>query len=265
MSANPAAAGQAPAAAGLEHFTARRPLTADADRWLKDGLARMMPDLAMADLFRMRPCLFQETDDLVVATDPVSGGPLGALGTRWLRTRSGVRFLHIAVQFIAASWRGGTLFADCWLTLLKQLVQAGEFPRVSALKTYNPVAYCAMRSYGRLPGSAFFPEIAGPEDSEIRRLAAEIAAALAPAHSFDHGSGVIAGVGVPRDLYVNRPRCDVAEVNAFFERNTGPGDRVLCVVHVRDPAVEEAIMTMFAKRTGQAGHRAGAAGSPAGG
>lgn len=226
----------------------------------------MMPDLAMADLFRIRPRLFQETDDLVVAVDAASGGPLAALGTRWVKTRSGVLFLHISVQFIAARWRGGTLFADCWLTLLKQLIRAGEFPRISALKTYNPVAYCAMRSYGRLPGAVFFPEVGGrQEDEEIRRLTTEIAAALAPGHPFDHGSGVITGVGVPRHLYIDRPRCDVAEVNAFFEQNTRPGDRVLCVVHVRDPAAEAAIMNLFTRRTDRAGRRTGAAGSTPGG
>ncbi|WP_391530308.1 hypothetical protein, partial [Candidatus Frankia nodulisporulans] len=81
-------------------------------------------------------------------------------------------------------------------------------------------------------------------------LAREIAAALAPHAPFAASSGRLTGIGVPRDLYRTRPRCDDARVNAHFERHTEPGDRILCVVRIPAETVE-AILANFVRRTDQ--------------
>jgi hypothetical protein len=244
------AAGAAPAT-GLLRYSAARPLDAGTDRWLKSGLARALPDLSLDTLFRLRPGLFVETDDLVVAVDGPSGEPVAALGSRWVRTPTGARVLHIGVQFVAQRRRGDTLFGRSWWALLEQVVAGGHFPRISALKTYNPVAYCAMRAYGRLPGAVLFPDLqARRQDERLARLAADVAGVLAPRHRYEPGSGVIRGVGVPRDLYRTRPASDDPEVNGYFGRVTRPGDRVLCVLHVRDPATEAAILELFGRSGG---------------
>lgn len=233
----------------LHRFSADRPLTAADDSWLKRGLARALPDLDLAELFRIRPGLFRETDDLVVAADGGTGDAVAALGSRWVHTGGGVAVLHIGVQFVAQRRRGDTLFGRSWYALLEQVVPSAGFPWVSALKTYNPVAYCAMRAYGRLAGAVLFPDVqARRQDEPLRRLAAEVAGVLAPDHPYDPESGVISRIGVPHDLYRTQPTCADDQVGAYFRRVTRPGDRVLCVLHVRDPAVPAAILQLFGRR-----------------
>ncbi|KJE21618.1 hypothetical protein FF36_04075 [Frankia torreyi] len=249
-----APAGLAPAGAPAGHavvrFSGDCELSPSEDRWLQEGLAAALPDLRMAELFAARPELFREADHLIVGVDRASGQPVSALGASWTATAAGERFLHIGVQFVDARVRRGPVFSTSWLALLEDVVAAGGFPLLSALRTYNPVAYCAMRAYGRLPGAVMYPEV-GPvdQDPDVTRLAGEIAATLAPGAPFDPASGRIAGIGVPRGLYRGRPRCDDAAVNEHFERHTVPGDRILCVVHIRETATVDAIVDNFVRRT----------------
>jgi hypothetical protein len=243
-----------PAAVTVERYSPARPLEPAAERWLQQGLVRALPDLRLDHLFAVRPTLFRDVEDLVVPVDAGTGEPLGALGSRWVCTAGGDRVLHIGVQFVAQRRRGESVFGRSWWALLEQVVRRGGFPRISALKTYNPVAYCAMRAYGRLPGAVLFPDVQRVhQDAPTRALATELAAVLAPGHPYDPDSGVLHGVGVPRDLYRTRPTCDDADVNGYFGRVTRPGDRVLCVLHVRDRATEAAILDLFGRRGGPAG------------
>ncbi|CAJ61063.1 MULTISPECIES: hypothetical protein [Frankia] len=245
-----AATGGAPDGHAVVRFSRDCELRPSEDRWLQAGLAAALPDLRMAELFAARPNLFREADHLIVGVDRVSGQPVSALGASWTATAAGDRFLHIGVQFVDARLRRGPVFSTSWLALLEDVVAAGGFPLLSALRTYNPVAYCAMRAYGRLPGAVMYPEV-GPvdQDPDVTRLAGEISATLAPGAPFDPASGRIAGIGVPRDLYRGRPRCDDEAVNEHFERHTVPGDRILCVVHIRETATVDAIVDNFVRRT----------------
>ncbi len=240
------------------------PLGPSEERWLREGLVAALPDLRMAQLFASRPDLLHEAEHLVVGVERDSGQPVSALGASWEHTTDGRPFLHIGVQFVAATLRGGQVFSTSWLALLEEVIATGGFPVLSALRTYNPVAYCAMRAYGELPGAVMYPRVtrngsapgggsvAGPPDGRdlaMRALAGEIAATLAPGAAFDPASGLLAGIGVPRELYRERPLSADAAVNAHFARYTSPGDRILCAVHVHDPATAEAIGANFESRS----------------
>ncbi|MFL6130530.1 MAG: hypothetical protein ACJ73E_15890 [Mycobacteriales bacterium] len=233
----------------IERWSGTRPLTEEQDRWLKDGMTEVMPDLRMRELLELRPDLFREPEHLVVARDADADVPLAVLGSSWLRTGVGDRFLHIGVQFVAARSRGGDIFRRSWVEHMAAVVAGGHFPVWSALKTFNPVAYCAMRDYGRLPGAVMYPEVqmgSVGRDAELDTVARRIAGTLAPRHRFDPEVGVIRDIGVPRDLYRERPRCRDERVDAHFAEHVAAGDRQLCVVHVRSKRTEDAIMAHFA-------------------
>ncbi|SNQ46510.1 conserved hypothetical protein [Frankia canadensis] len=261
---DPAPTGSVPAPIGADdgllRFSAgRNPLGPAADAWLKAGLARALPDLRMDALFAARPDLFRSAEHLVVCLDTGdgdatgsgdgSGRPVGVLGASWASTADGERFLHIGVQFVARDLRGGAAFSASWLALLDDVVSRAEFPRISVLRTYNPVAYCAMRAYGRLPGAVLYPDPQRERrDARIGDLASRVARALAPGARFDRRSGRLAGIGVPADLYRTRPTSDDDLVNAHFARHTRPGDRILCMVHVRSEQTIQAILDGFSRR-----------------
>lgn len=235
----------------IERWSGTRPLTEEQDRWLKRGMVEVMPDLRMDELVRLRPALFREPEHLVVARDAEADVPLAVLGSSWQFTAAGERFLHIGVQFVAARLRGGDTFRLSWLEHMAAVLASGHFPSWSALKTFNPVAYCAMRDYGRLPGAVMYPEVqmdSPGRDAALDSVAQCIAGALAPAHAFDPAVGVIRGIGVPRDLYRERPHCRDEQVNAHFAEHVAVGDRQLCIVHVRSKETEAAIMAHFAGR-----------------
>ncbi|WP_391531044.1 hypothetical protein, partial [Candidatus Frankia nodulisporulans] len=134
------------------------PLSEAEHHWLRAGLTAALPDLRMDALFEARPDLLREAQHLVVGVERDSGAPVSALGASWAATASGQPFLHIGIQFVGARLRGGQVFATSWLALLEEVIVTGGFPYLAALRTYNPVAYCAMRSYGELPGAALYPE-----------------------------------------------------------------------------------------------------------
>ncbi|MEX5709345.1 hypothetical protein AB1484_13775 [Parafrankia sp. FMc6] len=265
----PASRTPAGGSAGLLRFSAgRNPLNPAADAWLKAGLATALPDLRMDALFAARPDLFRSAQYLVVCLDtgdgsgdadadgseiedrgPGGGRPVGVLGASWASTADGERFLHIGVQFVARDLRGGTAFSASWLALLDDVVGTAEFPRITVLRTYNPVAYCAMRAYGRLPGAVLYPDPQRERrDARIGELASRVAKTLAPGAQFDRRSGRLTGIGVPPDLYRIRPTSDDDLVNAHFARHTRPGDRILCMVHVRSEQTIQAILDGFGRR-----------------
>lgn len=218
------------------------------DTWLKQGLIQELPDVRLDTLLKVRPDLFTSLDHLVLAVNLTDGLPRAVLGSKWAGTAAGTRFLHIAVMFVSQRLRGRDLFARTWLALLDEVINSGGFPRVSVLKTYNPVAFCAMRAYGLLPGTTMYPSLRGEQNGALCRLALEVADVLAPGSEFEPDTGCIRGIGVPRDLYRGRPESNDSEVNAYFERHAHPGDRILCIVQVESPAVEEAIVNGFRGR-----------------
>jgi hypothetical protein len=220
------------------------------DGWLKAGLVAGLPGLRMAELFRRRPRIFHEYEYLVVAVAAGDRVPLAVLAARWQHTSEGLRFLHIGAQFVVDAARGSDVFRQSWRELLAAVCDSGQFPTVSVLKTFNPIAYCAMRAYGRLPGTAMYPDVARPDvDPVLAGMAHEIAQQLAPDHSFDALTGVIRGVGVPADLYRERPSCEDADVNAYFLRHLLPSDRLLTFVLVRTSGTTREIQHRFEPAT----------------
>jgi hypothetical protein len=217
-------------------------LDPEQDAWLKDGLISGLPGLRMAELFIHRPWIFHDHEYLVVAVDVARCCPLAVLAADWHTTGDGLRFLHIGVQFVVEEARGGDIFRLSWRELLAAVCQSGRFPTVSVLKTFNPIAFCAMRAYGRLPGTVMYPDLAEREvDPVLAKMANEIAHELAPDHPFDALTGVIRGVGLPKDLYSQRPTCHDAHVNTYFASHLSPGDRLLTFVLVGSSNAEKEI------------------------
>jgi hypothetical protein len=200
-------------------------------RWLAEGLIHALPRLRMDELFRQRFDMFDEADLISVAV--VDDAVAGALASRWDVLPDGTRFLHITSQFVAERQRHGGIFRMSWRGHFTDLLSGDpQFPETIVLKTYNPVVYCAMRSFGLAPYVRMYPSVTDPQHPSLARLAAAIAAAVSPEHEFHPGSGVIRGAGVPIDLYPELPACRDAEVNAFFAERAGPGDRVLCLLQI---------------------------------
>lgn len=206
-------------------------LTPDALEWLTGGLAAGLPSLRMRGLFTVRVDMFSEADliTVVLAGDTMAG----VLASRWALLDSGPRFLHITSQFVAETHRHGEVFRSCWREHLAELTSGGGgFPFLSALKTYNPVVYCAMRSFTAAPGTTFYPPIDGSRAEGLTLPVAEVARAVAPGRPFDQGTGVITAPGSPGDLYPSMPASRDSAVNDYFARLLRPQDRILCVLSV---------------------------------
>jgi hypothetical protein len=232
-------------------YASDRPLSAEDGQRLQRGLEKAMPDLRIPELFASRPALLTEVEHLVVGAG-ADGQPLSVLGASWKKAEQGQAFLHIAVQFVARSARGTTAFSESWLALLTRLLASSQFPRLSVLKTYNPVAYCAMRTYGALPGASMFPDVTVREqDPELVALGRRLASALDSSAPYDAEIGRLRGIGQPTDLYRSRPTCHDPAVNDYFLRNSSPGDRILCFVDLRNPELEEQILGRFDERARQ--------------
>jgi hypothetical protein len=228
------------------------PAELDADRaaWLVDGLVAALPSLRLRELFALRRDMFTEADLITVAVDQQSDAVVGALCSRWDTTRRGTRFLHVTTQFVGDDYRHGEVFRHSWATHLETICAGpAGFPAVTALKTYNPMVFCAMRALSRVDQVGFYPELDPAADVPpgVATLAEEIAAAIAPGHRFDPRTGVISGVGVPADLYPRLPQSSDPAVNEHFRRTTGPDDRVLCLLTVPTPQAVGDVLRRFVR------------------
>jgi hypothetical protein len=230
-------------------------LTPQALEWLTGGLAAGLPGLQMQGLFAARVDMFSEADliTVIMAGDTMAG----VLASRWARLDSGPRFLHITSQFVAETHRHGAVFRSCWRAHLKELTDGGEgFPFLSALKTYNPVVYCAMRSFTAAPGSTFYPAVDNPgrvPGQPPASLVSEVARALAPGKPFDPATGVIPAAGSPADLYPRMPASRDEAVNAYFARHLRPGDRILCVLDIPpEDGIADMVLRAFGLGDGNA-------------
>ncbi len=210
-----------------------RRLPADTVEWLVAGLVDALPSLKMRELFELRRDMLTDADYIVATVDTSRDQVVGLLTSRWVTLPSRTPCLHVMVQFVGEKYRHGTVFRRSWSRHFSLLLAEGRpFPDVLALKTYNPVAYCAMLAFSGHPDVGFFPGGGTAPEAGLRRLAAEVAATVSPGHAFDPETGVISGVGVPTDLYPALPVSTMAAVNEHFARNVRPGDRVLCLLHV---------------------------------
>ncbi|MGW1073721.1 hypothetical protein [Streptomyces sp. NPDC002537] len=239
----------------LIHIRPPRELTAERERWLVDGLVDALPGLRMRELFALRRDMFRSAGLITVAVDPATGGAVGALATRPGHLPTGQPLLHATTQFVAEGLRRTGLFRATWGAHFDALGHtADDLPRLIALKTYNPVVYCGMRAFTRIPGTSLYPDCSGaPQDGTHLERAEHIAARLSPGHPFDPKTGVISGAGVPPDLYPGLPLCRDDTVNAYFARTTRPGDRVLCVFDVGTRDAAHALLGAFHARTAARG------------
>ncbi len=222
-------------------------LTAERERELVDGLVAALPSLRMAELFALRRDMFREADLITVAADTGDGSVVGVLTSRWVTLPSGRELLHILTQFVGERHRHSHAFRRSWGGHFAGLLAGGrDFPRLLALKTYNPVAYCAMAAFTRVPGVAIYPNCrVADQDPGTARLAREVAETVAAGHPFDARTGVIHGAGVPADLYPELPRSSHEDVNSYFAAVARPGDRVLALLTVPTAEAGRTILGAF--------------------
>lgn len=222
-------------------------LTPDDEEWITDGLTAALPGLKMGTLFTLRRDMFREADLITLVTESAGGTVVGALSSRWCAYPSGGKFLHIMTQFVAERYQGSAAFASSWGGHLTRLFSDwGEFPGLFVLKTYNPIAYCAMRAFTRCPGVTFYPDVkAERQDASTMATAAEVASAISPGHSFIPETGIIRGAGEPADLYPALPVSRNQRVNDYFAATAVPGDRMLCMLSVPTPEAAGMILGAF--------------------
>ncbi len=228
-------------------------LTPEREAWLVDGLVEALPSLRLRALFEQRRDMFTEADLITVAVAKPSATVIGALCSRWSTTDHGARFLYVTTQFVGDAHQHGVVFRQSWMAHL-EAVYAGPwgFPAVTALKTYNPKVFCAMRALSHASHAGFYPSLDPSLDnaSDIVELAESVAGAVAPGHRFDRRTGVIAGVGVPPDLYPELPLSNDHAVNEYFARTTKPGDRVLCLLTVPTAQGVQDVLRRFVPGSG---------------
>lgn len=230
-------------------------LTAAREQWLVESLIAALPNMKMAELFACRRDMFSDADLITVAVD--GGCAVGALTSAWATLPSGARFLHVLTQFVGERYQSGRThaFRVSWGDHFRNLVSgAGGFPRLIVLKTYNPIAYCAMRAFTRIPGVTIYPDPdVATQASGPQELATQVAAEVAAAVPFDPGTGVLHGAGRPVDLYPSLPTCSHPIVNEYFAAVTQPGDRVLAMLEVPSGAQAAAILNAFGVAASPAG------------
>ncbi|MFI1797505.1 hypothetical protein ACH427_09135 [Streptomyces sp. NPDC020379] len=231
----------------LIHLRPSGELTAQREEWLVDGLTAALPALRMRELFALRRDMFRSAGLVTVAVDPTTGAAVGALASRTDRLPDGAELLHVTTQFVAEGLRHTAVLRSSWGAHFDALGRTAEdLPRLIALKTYNPVVLCGMRTFTRIPGTSLYPDCSGaPQDAARMARAESVAALLSPGHPFDPRTGVISGIGIPADLYPERPLCRDAAVNAYFARTTRPGDRVLCLFDAGGRAAWLALLRAF--------------------
>jgi len=229
------------AALGIVTLCCPRDLTAEAEEWLTSGLITALPSLRMRELFATRLDMFREAHLITVALD--GDIIVGALSSRWAQLPAGPQFLHVTTQFVAEAHRSGPVFRQSWRSHFAEMLGQGiEFPGLIALKTYNPIVYCAMRAFTGAPDTSLYPAIGSAPRSEITATAAEVAATVSPGRRFDRPTGRIRSAGSPADLYPAMPLSRDPAVNDFFAAALQPGDRILCVLSIPTVAGAGAIL-----------------------
>jgi hypothetical protein len=222
-----------------------RDLTGEREQWLVDGLVAALPGMRMADLFAQRRDMLHDADLVTVAT---VGGPdgelVGLLASGWGVSTIGEEFLHVTSQFVGERYRHGRVFRASWAAHFAQVCALrGDVPGLTVLKTCNPLVYCAMRAFTRLPGITMYPDITAREqDPDLVRRAVAVARSIAPSHGFAGRTGVIHGIGIPEDLYITTPLAADRRVNSYFARTTGPSDRILCLLAIPSKAAAERVL-----------------------
>lgn len=219
-------------------------LTPQTEEWLTAGLTAALPGLRMRSLFQARMDMFREADLITVTVDGET--IVGVLSSRWCQLSLGPRFLHVTTQFVADTYRHGAVFRRSWYSHFADLLRDGsEFPSLIVLKTYNPIVYCAMRTFTAAPRTAIYPPISAAQDEALLATADEVARTVAPGRMFDRPTGVIRSAGSPADLYPEMPRSRDGTVNDYFATVLQPGDRILCLLSVPDQQGAQAILHAF--------------------
>jgi hypothetical protein len=232
-----------PDAVGVISLAPGPSLAADTEEWLVDGLTAALPELRLSALFALRRDMFRDAHVVTVATEATDGAAVGVLSSRWCELPSGRPFLHVLTQFVGTRYQHGAVFRQSWR---EHFAALGTIPELVALKTYNPIVYCALHVFTRIPGVILYPDVSasGGQDPSMTDLAGQVAATVAAGHVFVPGTGVIRDIGVPRDLYREMPRSASSHVNEYFAASATPADRVLCVLSVPGRA-EDAIRAAF--------------------
>lgn len=228
-------------AGGLEMRFASRLPALDAAR-LRGDVVAAFPEYKLSVYFRERPGIF-ETADYVVAAVESGGGPLAGLLVATWRELDGEPFLHVQMNLITVSHQRSGLLLGLWQVLVRRLLLGAlGFPRLLAIKTYNPMVYSSLRVLCRAAGATLYPRLDGAQDPAMAGIAAAVAHELCPELEFDGPVGVVRGAGVPRDFYPSLPFTNKRDVRVYFEQNVRPGDRVLCLVRLASGTVPAVVL-----------------------
>lgn len=250
------------------------------ERWLASAI-RQMPELKLAELFRLKPDQLRECDHVVTATDS-DGEFAGVVAARWfalcqlpsgalaasplvVAPRPGTRdpfgdwpegfggntqFLQLAISLIQSRHQRSPLLRMLWRAAFQAVVAGPRpFPAVIALRTYNPAAFQAMRAFALIPGVEIYPRIDGDQDPSMLRLAAAVADHLGGTSRFDPHTGVLERAGVPLDFYAALPEGGRENVRSYLLAHLAPGDRLLCILRAAEQATRQRICDAFGLHT----------------
>jgi hypothetical protein len=223
-------------------------LARETEQWLFGGLIASLPKLRMAELFALRGDMFRDAHLITVATEKADGSAVGVLSSRWCALPSGRPFLHVLAQFVGDRYRRGVIFRRSWGDHFATLQRDKRgFPDLIVLKTYNPIVYCAMRAFTRVPGVSIYPDITAgvTQDPAAAQLASQVAEVVAAGHRFVPETGIIHGIGLPYDLYPGLPASSDRVANDYFAAVTQPDDRMLCMLSVPTPEAGDRILGAF--------------------
>lgn len=195
------------------------------------GLQRYMPSYGVAQYFEKKGHLvLSGADCACLAVD--RGETTAALLTCNLFPG----FLLINTLLIGERFQRTLLLKRMFGELFRRTFNApGGFTDLLALKTYNPISYCALRIFSAIPGTGFYPGIDGQAPSAaVQRLLQKAAATLNPECVYDPRTSVIkdCAYGVTEQFYIQRPICRDKRVNEYFRRHLSPHDRLLCGLYL---------------------------------
>jgi hypothetical protein len=209
-------------------------------------LAAAMPRHQVSGYFELKSHIL--TDSHHIAIGEQSGRCVALMGASD-QVAAGRPFTYIETLLVSERHQRAALAPALVATLFDGVMgRLGGFPDLVAMKTYTPRAYVLMRRFTGGPEVGFYPDTGGRNSASDIRLAAQLAAFLAPDCEFRAETGVLAGGGgkIGSNFWPEEPLTDDEIVNRFFRKEVCFSDRVLCIVRAQTPTAKQAIVEKLA-------------------
>jgi hypothetical protein len=230
----------------LRYLGAGRDIPAETRQRIPLDLAVAMPRYQVGGYFERKSHILLDSHHIAVGEQ--SGRCVALMGASDL-VAAGRPFTYIETLLVSERHQRAALGSALVAILFDGVMgRLGGFPDIVAMKTYTPRAYVLMRRFASGSEVGFYPDIGGRNSAPERRLAAQLAAFLAPDCEFRPETGVLAGGGgkIGSDFWPEAPLTDDERVNRFFREEVCFLDRVLCVVRAQTPAAKQAIVEKLA-------------------